>query len=47
VIDFGSCRLLAGEELDFVRLMERAFHGDADAGSAASSRARACSRTHP
>lgn len=31
VVDFGSCRALEGEELEFVRLMERAFVGDADA----------------
>jgi hypothetical protein len=31
VLDFGSCRLLAGEDLDFVRLMERAYRGDASA----------------
>jgi aarF domain-containing kinase len=31
VIDFGSCRVLQGDELDFVRLMERAFAGDAAA----------------
>ncbi|HEX5008777.1 MAG TPA: AarF/UbiB family protein, partial [Planctomycetota bacterium] len=31
VLDFGSCRELQGEDLEFVRLMERAYHGDAAA----------------
>jgi len=31
VIDFGSCRTLSGEELDFVQLMERAYRNDAAA----------------
>jgi predicted unusual protein kinase regulating ubiquinone biosynthesis (AarF/ABC1/UbiB family) len=31
VIDFGSCRLLQGDELEFVRLLERAFQGDSAA----------------
>jgi predicted unusual protein kinase regulating ubiquinone biosynthesis (AarF/ABC1/UbiB family) len=31
VVDFGSCRLLQGEDLEFVQIMERAFHGDAAA----------------